>query len=80
MKRNPLKYGRLDMFFASEHLISHIQETGIQAGYRTDHCQINMTIKAFNQERGQGLWKFNQSLLLEEDYSKLIKSLIVDVV
>ena len=80
IKQNPLKYGRIDMFFVSEHLLSHIGETSIQAGYRTDHCQIHLTLTTFNQQRGPGLWKFNESLLKDEKYSKLIKSCIVDAV
>ena len=80
MKHNPLKYGRLDMFFTSEHLLSHIKEATIQPGYRTDHSQINLTLKTFNQQRGPGLWKFNESLLKEEQYLSLVKSCIIDVV
>lgn len=79
-KRNPLKYGRLDMFFASEHLLTHVKEAKIQAGYRTDHNQILLTLEAFNQQKGPGLWKFNESLLQEENYTTLIKQLIIDAV
>ena len=61
------------MFFASEHLLSHIKETDIQAGYRTDHCQIHLKLKSFMEQRGTGLWKFNASLLEDERYSELIK-------
>ena len=80
MKPNPLKYGRIDMFFASEHLLSHIREANIKAGYRTDHCQISLALQAFNEQRGPGLWKFNESLLEDENYSNIIKACIVDVV
>ena len=79
-KQNPLKYGRLDMFFASEHLQGHFKEAKIGAGYRTDHSQIFFTLIGLNQEKGPGLWKFNESLLLDDEYSNLIKSLIIDVI
>ena len=68
------------MFFASEHLINHVRETTIKAGYRTDHCQISLILKTFNSQRGPGLWKFNESLLQDENYSTLIKELIVNTV
>ena len=79
-RRHPLKYGRLDMFFASEHLLSHVYDATIQAGYRTDHSQIHLTLRSFSQQRGPGLWKFNESLLKDDEYSKLINSCIIDAV
>ena len=80
IKQHPMKYGRLDMFFVSEHLLGHVREATIQAGYRTDHCQIHLTLQAFNQQRGPGLWKFNASLLKDDNYSTLIHSYIIDTV
>ena len=79
-KQNPLKYGRIDMFFTSKHLINHVREATINAGYRTDHCQISLILKTFNSQRGPGLWKFNESLLQDENYSTSIKELIVNTV
>ena len=67
-------------FFVSEHLLGHIRDATIQAGYRTDHCQIHLTLEALNQQRGPGLWKFNDSLLKDENYSTLIHLYIVDTI
>ena len=80
IKQNPLKYGRLDMFFTSKHLTNQIRYANIETGYRTDHCAVSVTLASYNQERGPGLWKFNDSLLEDENYSKLIKTVIIDAI
>ena len=67
-KSNPNKGARLDMFFISEHLRSLCVDQKILPGYRTDHNIITIEIKSSDASRGPGLWKFNESLLSNEDY------------
>ena len=62
------KGSRLDMFFVSKHLSSHCSDFQINPGYRTDHCIITMCLHAGDSQRGPGLWKFNESLLKDEEY------------
>ena len=45
-------------------------------GYCSDHDIPYITIKESDLERGPGFWRFNNSLLLDEEYTKNIKSLI----
>ena len=49
---NPLKCGRLDMFFITSHLISSVHDVNIKPGYRTDHCMVTMTLHVTELERG----------------------------
>ena len=74
--RNPLKRGRLDMFFASDHLVNRITDVNIVPGYRTDHCAITLTIQTKQEPRGSGLWMFNISHLSNEEYVKRIQTCI----
>lgn len=79
-RQNPLKYGRLDMFFVSNHLLSNISECQIVPGYRSDHCAISLTLTEPDQERGSYLWKFNESLLCDETYLRTIVQCIENVI
>ena len=80
MKRTPLKYGRLDMFIVSDHILHNVTSCNIDSGYRTDHSIISISLKESDQRRGSYLWKFNESLLNDNHYLQLIKDSIFDVV
>ena len=80
VKRNPLKYGRLDMLFASEHLLPYIRDTSIKAGYRTDHNIVSLTVNEPENTRGPSLYRFNESLLNDEAYISIIKQSITQVI
>ena len=79
-KGNPYKFGRLDMFFISEHLITQTVSSSVLAGYRSDHCIITLNLSVAEKKKGPGLWKLNESLLKDENYDKAIKSVIVNAV
>ena len=68
------KQSRLDFFLVSENLVSLVQKTDIESGYRTDHSLVSLEIDTKIDKRGKGLWKFNVSLLQNEDYSQLVKN------
>ena len=80
LKRNPIKFGRLDMFFISDHLLSHTSECRILSGYRTDHSIVSFSLKDSDDERGSYLWKFNESLLNDNDYIQVITDSVTEVV
>ena len=79
-KQNPLKFGRLDMFFISEHLLTYVASSSVIVGYRSDHSMVCLHINAPQKKKGPGLWKFNESLLSDSRYDELIKKLIVNVI
>ena len=76
----PLKQARLDYFIGSNSLIDLTDSIHINPGYRTDHSMLEVNIKKSNFIRGKGIWKFNTSLLVDQEYLKLINLSIDDEV
>ena len=79
-KSNPVKCGRLDMFFVSPHLINLISNVAIIPGYRTDHSMVTLTVTLAEIKRGPGLWKLNESVLRDSEYIDLINTCIKNTV
>ncbi|KAK3107474.1 hypothetical protein FSP39_015361 [Pinctada imbricata] len=77
--QNPVKKARLDFFLISSELLSLIENTEIKPGYRTDHSIINLNIKFSNFKRGKGFWRFNNTLLKDKEYLKLVNETITEV-
>lgn len=75
-KSNPLKQARLDFFLVSENFNQYVHDVQIQNSYRSDHSPIVLEIKLNDFKIGKGLWKFNNSLLYDADYVKIVKELI----
>lgn len=44
--------------------------------YRSDHSTVVLSIKINEFKKGTGLWKFNNSLLKDLEYAKIIKECI----
>ena len=61
---------RLDYFFISEHLcLSGAQvECNIMPPYLADHRAVQLKVDLAGQVRGSGYWKFNNSLLVDENF------------
>ena len=78
-KRNPHRFGRLDMFIIGEHQLSLVASSTVIAGYRSDHSIITLHLNSRQKKRGSGLWKFNDSLLLDEEFDEMIKKFIVSL-
>lgn len=70
-----LKQARLDYFLVSPDLTGLVESIQTSAGYRTDHSVV-MKLIFTHQERGRGFWKFNNSLLSDPAYVKLVKDCI----
>ena len=73
------KQARLDFFLVSESLSQFVFNTAIIPGYRTAHSGILLNLKLTNNERGKGYWKFNNSLLKDQDYIQKVKETIEEV-
>ena len=77
---NPtIKQARLDYFLVSENMSQYVVDAEIIPGYRTDHSGITLKLKLLESERGKGYWKFNNTLLKDNEYVTLIKNTIEDV-
>ena len=47
---------------------------------RSDHSLIDMQLDLNQIDRGKGYWKFNNSLLTDPNYAKLVKEIIWETV
>ena len=77
-KKNPLKQARLDYFLVSNSMRDLIDSCNIKPSYRSDHSILELKIFFSQFKIGRGTWKLNNSLLKNEDYLKLIKSIILE--
>ena len=80
-RRNPVrKQARLDFFLISLECFLYADTTSIIPGYRTDHSGITLDLVFnYDNERGRGYWKFNNSLLKDQNYIKIVKDTILEV-
>ena len=63
----------------SEALFPYITGTSITTGFKSDHHGILLIFKVNNNERGRGYWKFNNTLLKNKDYVRIVKDTIKEV-
>ena len=78
-KKNPLKQSRLDFFLISGNLLPSVKLVSIEPRYRSDHSMVTLNFKFNDFIKGKGYWKFNNSLLYEEEFLKVIKTVIENV-
>ena len=67
---------RLDYFLASQNLANLTKECSIVHAPGSDHCAVKLFIQSdsLNKKAGPGFWKFNSSLLEDEDYINEFKA------
>ena len=71
---------RLDYFFISNSLQESTKTTDTLAAFSTDHSPITFSLCHLKEfPRGKGLWKFNKSLIKNENYREQMKTLIKHV-
>ena len=66
------KFARLDFFLISETLLDIFADTKIKPSYKSDHCPIQLEIYTSKTKKGRGIWKINNSLLMDEALVLLI--------
>lgn len=72
-RTNPSKFARLDFFLISPELLPLVDCSKIETAYRTDHNLITMSLQQ-NCPMARGLfWKFNNSLLNDEQFIDMIR-------
>jgi hypothetical protein len=68
--------GLLDSFFQlilKPSMLTNLKNCTIDPSYRSDHSMIILSLVFNPFNKGKGLWKFNNSLLHEKDYSKIVR-------
>ena len=78
-KFNCNKQARLDYFIVSDDLSSEIRDVEIMSKYRSDHSEVILSIKKSDFKRDRTYWKFNNSLLYDSEYVKIVKDTINEV-
>ena len=60
----------MDFWRISKRLLSRVTKTDIRAYYDSDHSPVTISIKPedIQEKRGPGYWKFNNSLLEDEEF------------
>ena len=66
------KFARLDYFLMSESLLDIFAESSIKTRYKSDHSPICLKLFISKSPRGRGVWKLNNSLLLDNDLIDII--------
>ena len=56
-----------------------VQANDILASYKSDHSPVVLSLKLDSFTHGKGLWKFNNSLLHDYEYIKIINKNILQV-
>ena len=80
-KRKPeLSASRIDFFLTNIGLADQITHVDYCTSNRTDHSLNVMTLENTDFKRGPGIWKFNATLLLDEDYCDLAKKEIRETI
>ena len=74
--KNLSKQSRLDYFLVSEDIIAMVKSCNIGISYRSDHSIISLEISLNQIKRGPSYWKFNSSLLCDNEYTRLVKDTI----
>ena len=64
---------RLDYFLISETLLDVYEDSTIKYSYKSDHSPVNLKLNISKHKRGPGVWKLNNSLLLDETFQKIVK-------
>ena len=76
-KYNPdLKQARLDYIFVSADILCNVQRADIVSGYRTDHSAVRIDLVVNQHERGKGWFKFNTSLLKDDEYLSIMREAV----
>ena len=52
----------------------YVEKGLIDNSYRSDHSGVILFLKLNTIQKGKGLWKFNNSLLTDKEYLKIIKA------
>ena len=73
--RGGLVQARLDFWLVSEQLSFQIKKCEIKPGIKSDHSLVKITLDLLHtQARGCSYWKFNNTLLKDQKYVKMIKN------
>ena len=65
---NSLIASRLDYFLVSKIFYFRVKECDIVSSVKSDHKIVTLSVHQNFLQRGRGCWKFNNNLLLHDEY------------
>jgi len=72
-KKNPIAQRRLDFWLITSSIQEEEENVDVVLAIGADHSAISMCINGIEEKgKGPSFWKFNSSLLEDEDYIKLV--------
>ena len=79
-RTNPIQQSRLDYWLVSDTLMNRIQSCTIDLSFLSNHNVVKLCLVVDKELlRGRGIWKFNNTLLNDDEYVKLITQLITNL-
>ena len=76
--KDKVAWSRIDYFLISESLNTNCMDSSIEASVSTDHSLIAVNFATSLQPRGPGIWKFNNTLLQDNQFVQKLKELVKD--
>ncbi|KAL9961429.1 hypothetical protein ACROYT_G030367 [Oculina patagonica] len=64
---------RIDFFLVSKSVENWVVKTNTKVSNAPDHKAVVLELKILSEKRGPGLWKFNNSLVEDNEYVELIE-------
>ena len=65
---------RIDYFLIANSMFHLVPHVNIGISIALDHRAVRLNVKLTSNKRGPGLWKFNNSLLLDDEFVSLIET------
>ena len=75
--KNSFRQSGLDFFLLFIDLLSLDPKVEFMLSYKSDHNPLALTFIKSLQNRGNGLWKFNNHLLQNQDFINMIKKILI---
>lgn len=80
IRRKPVQLlERLDYFFVSSALVQNVRSSDILPMFVSDHAIPVIKIDFIDSRPGRGYWKFNNSLLTDDEFKKQVVDAILQV-
>lgn len=76
----PVQQSRLDYFLITDILAHFTKNVDILPGYRSDHSLISLTFAFGPEHKNNTFWKFNTSLLNDNNYLQLVNNTIKETI
>ena len=75
LQKSPLIQRRLDYWLISNDLQEDVESVEIITAIKSDHSAITLSINGLDEnERGPSFWKFNSTLINDQEYCNLLRS------